>query len=352
MSIPEPPSVSGITTNDYGNSKFFTTLFRFYSLITPKFNIRRRSNIQSELNALKNVKAEAFSGLNIGIIRNLSTNCLIRHNLILGADNEVPSYVNMIQYETGFKRAASHLWCNYGIGTQFVPSHGNIKTKLTTAVVLTKEADTPLPKNPNSLTLDLGLSSVSNWDDLDQTSFINSIGLNFDMPGSVLSINHDFERSSFQCAMYQQLAKRHFGGLILYGHPTPPYPAGLIASYRYESGNTKYPRNVYTGSINGNSIGGLSSLNFTYSHIFSKNFSWTSEIEKGAEVTASTGFDYHYRVFNIESALRCVVNHKGEMNCGFSDILGPLRYSILSSIDLQKNEFSIGLGFDVSLDTM
>lgn len=352
MSIPEPPSVSGIISSDYGDNKFFSRLFSFYALITPKFNKKRVNGLQREMNALKNVKAQAFSGISLELGRTVSPNFQIKHSLLLsGTNEEVPSYTNMVQYETHYQKLASHLWGNFGIGTQFAPSLGNIKTKLSSSFVLTKEAHEPAPKNPNSLSFELSLNSVANWEELDQTPFVEGVSVSFDMPGSSISTVFDIVRSSFQCTMNQQLARKHFAGITFYAHPTPPFPAGLAATYRYESKRaSEYPRNHYTASANANTIAGLASIGGTYSRIYSPNFSWTSELEYGSEITSSTGFDYHFRIFNLESAIRCIINHKGEANCNFSDVIGPLNYSISSTIDLPKNDFSFGLGFDIALD--
>merc|ERR1712137_760946 len=232
--IPEPPSVSGIiSTEPSSSSRFFQALFKLYNAITPTLP-NRMNNVRREISAVKNI--QATTGISIDHARNVSKHLQIKHGLLLaGSDTEEPAYTNLIQYDSDFMQLRSHLWGSFALVTQCAPSLGALKSHVVGSFVLTEEADEPLPKQPNALTVNLGLNSVGDWEKLDKSPLLEQVNISFDMPGSSLSLITDCFRDSFQISMMQQLSRRHYSNLTYFVCPSQTSQTGLALQHRYEA---------------------------------------------------------------------------------------------------------------------
>ena len=182
---------------------------------------------------------------------------------------------------------------------------------------------------------------------MDKSPLLDSVNLSFDMPGSSLSLITDCFRDSFQISMMQQLSRRHYSNLTYFVCPSQPAQAGIALQHRYEAGNRKqYPRNVYTFTGGINSHLQPSHLGFSHTRHFNEHFQWSSELEYGKELEACTGFDYHFKHFNVETSTKCLLNSKGELVCSWvNPVSGDISCNFTVRSDMAHNDFAFGLGF-------
>ena len=183
---------------------------------------------------------------------------------------------------------------------------------------------------------------------------MSNISASYAAPGVDCSVTYDSD-GSIQASFTQQLSARLFGNVVTYlSGPN----SGLVYTGRLETGTkTDFPRSVFVGAVNVNSISGLSTATLEYSKLFSKHFFWASELSQApnqrgeVELKATTGFQLNYSSFSGMSNLKCMLNDRGDIICILDDSIAPqLFYTVSMQANLKENNFAVGLGINLSMD--
>merc|ERR1712137_312414 len=193
MDLPAPPTIHGVDTisSSYSSGAshgFFNSLFDFYSSISTKHNTRRfpGNDLQKEIHAIKSVRAMAFSGIRLDLVRNVSRHFQMKHTLqFVSKAIPSPRYVNITQFDSDFKQLSARLWNSVAMSAQFVPVAGVIKGNLISSTVLTREPNAKKPdRNANTLTTSVRVKSHSDREKSKEEPFLESLGVELAMPGS------------------------------------------------------------------------------------------------------------------------------------------------------------------------
>merc|ERR1712137_724617 len=368
MDLPAPPTIHGVDTisSSYSSGAshgFFNSLFDFYSSISTKHNTRRfpGNDLQKEIHAIKSVRAMAFSGIRLDLVRNVSRHFQMKHTMqFVSKSIPSPRYVNITQFDSDFKQLSARLWNSVAMSAQFVPVAGVIKGNLISSTVLTREPNAKKPdRNANTLTTSVRVKSHSDREKSKEEPFLESLGVELAMPGSSLGVHHEAGDST-QLMFVQQLSRRNFASLTMYLCPGDVVVAGLQSVFRHERPweAPNKPRDIWTVMANVNNMSLLAQLGLGYSRRFNKNFQASTEIEMvpsretgQPELKTWTGLEYMYSSYAVQSSLKCLVNNKGELSCVFEDALNHITsYSLSAQLNLLENDFSFGFGFTLNMD--